>query len=69
MNMYIIDTFLIRPVILYGSETLPLKKIDENKFTVFERKVLRKIYGPVKNDITEEWRRRTSIELKHCIVV
>jgi len=49
-------TLIYIPVILYGSETRPLRKIDENKFMVFERKVLRKMYGPVKNDITEEWR-------------
>lgn len=40
--------------------------IDENKFIVFERKVvLRKINGPVEDDITGEWRRRrNNIELK-----
>lgn len=38
--------------------------MDENKFAVFERKVLQKMYGPVKDDITEEWRRRKVIELK-----
>jgi len=43
---------LIRPVVLYGSETWPLKKMDEHKFTIFERKVLWKIYGPVKDEIT-----------------
>ncbi|KAL4123306.1 hypothetical protein QTP88_015504 [Uroleucon formosanum] len=57
-------TSLIRPVVLYGSETWPIRKMDEHKFMVFERKVLRKIYGPVKDEITVEWRRRKNIELE-----
>jgi hypothetical protein len=56
-------TSLIRPDVLYGSETWPLRKIDEHRFMNFEKKVLRKIYGPVKDEITGEWRRRQNIEL------
>ena len=41
-----------------GSETWPIRKMDEHRFVVFERKVLRKIYGPVKDEITGEWRRK-----------
>jgi hypothetical protein len=52
------------PVVLYGSETWPLRKMDEHRFIVFERKVLRKIYGPVKDEITGEWRRRKNIKLE-----
>jgi hypothetical protein len=37
---------LIRPVLLYGSETWVLTKKEENQLLVFERKVLRKICGP-----------------------
>jgi hypothetical protein len=37
---------LIRPVLLYGSETWVLTKREENKLLVFERKVLRTICGP-----------------------
>lgn len=43
-------TALIRLVVLYGSETWSIKKIHEYRFMVFERKVLRKIYGPVKDE-------------------
>jgi hypothetical protein len=57
-------TSLIRPVVLYGSETWPIRKMDEHKFMIFERKVLRKINGPVKDEITGEWRRRKNIELE-----
>jgi hypothetical protein len=37
---------LIRPVLLYGSETWALTKREENQLLVFERKVLRTICGP-----------------------
>jgi hypothetical protein len=37
---------LIRPVLLYGSETWVLNKREENQLLVFERKVLRMICGP-----------------------
>jgi hypothetical protein len=48
---------------LYGSETWSLREIEEHRFMIFERKVLRNIYGPVKDEITGEWRRRKNIEL------
>jgi len=33
---------------MYGAETWTMKKSDENKLDVFERKVLRRILGPVR---------------------
>jgi hypothetical protein len=47
---------LIKPVVTYGSETWTLRKKDENALLVFERKVLRKIYGPCIDEHTGEWR-------------
>jgi hypothetical protein len=41
-----INRTLIRPVLLHGSETWVLTKVEENRLLVFERKVLRMIYGP-----------------------
>lgn len=38
---------LIMPVFLYGAETWTLTATDDRALSVFERKVLRKIYGPV----------------------
>jgi hypothetical protein len=40
---------LIRPVVIYGAETWTLTATEENALRRFERKVLRKIYGPVVN--------------------
>jgi hypothetical protein len=49
---YQIYQTLIKPVVTYGSETWTLRKIDENALLVFERKVLRKMYRPCKNEST-----------------
>lgn len=53
---------IIRPVLTYCSEAWCLTRADENKLLVFERKILRRIYGPVRSD-DGEWRRRTNAEL------
>jgi hypothetical protein len=41
---------IIRPVITYSSETLTLTAKDENNLRIFERQILRKIFGPVNID-------------------
>jgi hypothetical protein len=56
---------MIRPVVLYGSETWTLRKVEETRFAVFERKILRKIYGPYIDSDTGEWRIRHNDELKN----
>jgi hypothetical protein len=53
---------LIRPVLLYGSETWVLTKKEENQLLVFERKVLRTICDPkIENGV---YRRRYNYELE-----
>jgi hypothetical protein len=52
---------LIRPVLAYGSETWVLSKCDEAILGVFERKILRSIFGP-SND-NGEWRIKYNNEL------
>jgi hypothetical protein len=52
---------LIRPVLTYGTETWVLSKQDEHCLSIFERKILRRIYGPVMDRGT--WRIRTNQEL------
>jgi hypothetical protein len=37
---------LIRPILSYGAETWVLSKQDEHCLSIFERKILRRIYGP-----------------------
>lgn len=54
---------IILPVILYGCETWALTKVEENRFRVFENRVLRKIYGPKRDEETGEWRKLHNCEL------
>jgi len=49
-----IHKMLIRPVVTYGSETSTLTKADENFLRIFERKILRKIYGPIQEGVLGE---------------
>jgi hypothetical protein len=53
---------IIRPVITYGTETLTFTENDKNRLRYFERKILRKIYGPIKIP-NNQWRIRTNAEL------
>ncbi|WP_215796742.1 hypothetical protein, partial [Vibrio anguillarum] len=53
---------LIIPVLLYGAEAWTVSTSDETALGVFERKVLRKIYGPL-NIGNGEYRRRWNDEL------
>ena len=53
----------ILPVVLYGCETWSLTLREERKLRVFENRVLRKIYGPRRDEVTGEWRRLHSEEL------
>jgi len=54
-------TSLIRPVVLYGHETWTMLEEDLQALGVFERRVLRTIYGGVQEDGV--WRRRMNHEL------
>ena len=56
---------LVRPVVTYGSESWTLTVEQERALVVFERKILRKIYGPVKEN--ELWRTRQNDELEAII--
>jgi hypothetical protein len=45
------------PVVLYGFETLSLTLREECKLKLFENKVLRRIFGSKKEEVTGEWRK------------
>ena len=47
-NIY---TTLIRPAVTYGCEAWTLTSRNEQQLRIFEGKMLRKIFGPVKNEI------------------
>jgi hypothetical protein len=53
---------IIRPIVTYAFEVWVLKETMKNKLMVFERKVLRKIFGPTK-ERDGTWRIKTNNEL------
>ena len=57
---------LIRPVVLYGHETWTMLAEDQRALGVFERKVLRTIFGGVQMD-DGTWRRRMNHELRELL--
>jgi len=54
---------IILPVVLYGCETWSLILQEEMKMRVFENMVLRRIFGPRRDNVTGEWRRLNNEEL------
>jgi hypothetical protein len=51
------------PVVLYGCETWSLTLREEHRLRVFENTVLRRIFGPKRDEVTGEWRKMHSGEL------
>jgi hypothetical protein len=49
----------ILPAFLYGCETWSLTLRDEHRLRVFENKVLRRLFGPKRDEVTGEWRKRS----------
>ncbi|KAJ4450859.1 hypothetical protein ANN_02291 [Periplaneta americana] len=47
---------VILPVLLYGCETWTLTLREEQRLRAFENKVLRKIFGAKRDEVTGEWR-------------
>jgi hypothetical protein len=56
---------MLRAVVTYASETLTLTAKDENNLRIFERKILRKIFGPV--NVDNIWRIRNNMEIDELI--
>ena len=56
---------VIRPIVTYASETWILKETTIQKLLVFERKILRRIFGGRKEN--KIWRIRNNEELDNLI--
>ncbi|KAJ4442184.1 hypothetical protein ANN_12050 [Periplaneta americana] len=54
---------IILPVVLYGCETWTLTLREELRLRVFENKVLRKIFGAKRDEVTGEWSKLHNTEL------
>jgi hypothetical protein len=54
---------IILPVVLYGCETWSLTLREEYSLRVFENRVLRRIFGPKRDEVMGEWGKLHSGEL------
>jgi hypothetical protein len=48
---------IIASVVLFGCETWSLTLREEHRLRVFEKRVLRRIFGPKRGKVTGEWRK------------
>jgi hypothetical protein len=48
---------IILPVVLYGCETWTLTMREEHRLKVFGKRVLRRIFGPKREEVAGGWRR------------
>jgi hypothetical protein len=63
LKMRIYKTIIL-PVVLYGCETWSLTLREEHRLRVFENKVLRRIFGLKRDEVTEGWRKLHNEELR-----
>ena len=47
----------ILPVVLYGCETWSLTPREESRLRVCENRVLRRVFGPKRDEVAGEWRK------------
>jgi len=52
----------ILPVVLYGCKTLSLTLMEERRLRAFENRVLRRIYGPKRDEVIRERRKLHNAE-------
>jgi hypothetical protein len=58
-----IHRIIILPVVLYGCETWSLTLREECRHRVFENRVLRRLFGPKRDEVTGVWRKLHNEEL------
>jgi len=51
-------------VVLYGCETWSLILREEHNLSVFEKRVLRRLFGPKRDRAARDWRKLHNEELK-----
>jgi hypothetical protein len=54
---------IILPVVWYGCETWSLTLREEHRLRVFQNRVLRRIFGPKRDEVMGEWRKLPNGEL------
>ena len=53
---------IILPIVLYGCETWSLTLREECRLRVFESRLLRRKFGPKRDEVTGEWRKLHNLE-------
>jgi hypothetical protein len=59
----IIYKTIVLPMVLYGCETWSLTLREEHRLRVFQNRVLKKIFGPKKDEVIRGWRKLHNEEL------
>ena len=54
---------IILPVVLYGCETWSLTLREEGRLRMFENRVLKRVFGSKRDEVTGEWRKLHNEEL------
>jgi hypothetical protein len=62
MKQFKIYKTIILPVVLCGCEPWSLTLREEHRLRVFENRVLRRIFGPKRDEVTGQWRKLHSGE-------
>jgi len=60
---------VVLPVVLYGCETWLLTFREECRLRVFENRVLRRIFGPKRNETAGVWRKLHNEELNDLLLL
>ena len=58
------DISIILPLVLYGCETWSLTLREKRRLRVFENRVLRRVFGPKRGELTGKWRKLHNEELR-----
>jgi len=63
-NLKIYRTIIL-PIVLYGCKTWSLTLREEHGLRVFENRVLRRVFGPKRDEVTGDWRNLHNEELSN----
>jgi hypothetical protein len=55
---------IIFPAVLYGCDNCSLTLREKHILKVFENRVLRRIFGPKRDEVTGEWKKLHNVELR-----
>jgi hypothetical protein len=64
LKIRIYETIIV-PVVLYGCDTWSLTLREEYRLRVYENRVLRRIFGPKRDEVIGGWRKLHNEELRN----